>query len=140
MLAIDLSTDPVVRAFFQDFGNDGGEMKANEGCTRFRQEQFGSASSDHARVRDFRDVVREANFISAICRLLGTEIPNRRRSEERQIALINAVYLGAGEPLESVLDARHVAANDKRVQLGQETLLGLACTFDTDATLGEFTS
>ena len=56
------------------------------------------------------------------------------------IALLNAVYGGASETLELVLDVRQVAAKDKRVLLAQETLLVVACTFEAVATLGEFTS
>ena len=53
-----------------------------------------------------RDVVRDAYFIAAIWPLLGGERGERRSSVERQLALMNAVYVGAGEPFESVLDVR----------------------------------
>ena len=54
--------------------------------------------------------------------------------------LFNAVYLGAAESLESVWDVRQVEAKDKSVALAQATLLGVAFTFETEATLGEFTT
>ena len=76
-----------------------------------------------------RDVVIDAYFIAAIWRVLGGEIRERRSRKERQLALMNAVYVGAGDPLESALDVRKVAAKDKRVSLAKETLLGVACTF-----------
>ena len=53
---------------------------------------------------------------------------------------MNALYVDAGAQLESVLDERQVEAKDKRVGLAQDTLLGVTCTFEAEATLGEFTS
>ena len=53
-----------------------------------------------------RDGLRDAYFIWAIWRLLGEKIVERRRSVETPLALLNAVYQGAGQPLERVLDAR----------------------------------
>ena len=50
------------------------------------------------------------------------------------------MYVGAGEPLESVLDVWQLVAKEQRVSLAQETLLGAACTFEPEATLGEFIS
>ena len=85
-------------------------------------------------------MVRDAYFISAIWLLLGTDIRERRRDEGNQMALLNAVYLGAGQPLERVLDARQVAPADKRILLAQRALRGVAYSFEPLSTLGEFTS
>ena len=51
-----------------------------------------------------------------------------------------AVYVGGGEPLESVLDMGQVAMIAKRVPLDQEYLDGMACSLEPVATLAEFTS
>ena len=87
-----------------------------------------------------RDVVRDSYFIAAMWRLLGTKIRASRRDEGNQMALINAVYGPAGQPLERVLDARQVAPADKRIPLAQTTLRGAACSFEPVATQGECTS
>ena len=89
---------------------------------------------------DERDVVRDASFMAAIWRLLRTKIRDRRSDSGTQMALMNAVYVGAGQPLERVLDARQVAPTDKRIPLAQTPLRGVACGFEAVATLGEFTS
>ena len=56
------------------------------------------------------------------------------------MALLNAVYVCAGQPLERVLDGRQVAPADKRIPLAQTTLRGVACSIEPVATPGEFTS
>ena len=50
------------------------------------------------------------------------------------------VYVGARETLQSVLDVRQVAVKDKPVPLAQETLLGVECTVEAEASVGKFTS
>ena len=42
-----------------------------------------------------RDVLRNAYFIAAMWRLLGANIVEKRRSVERRLVLLNAVYLDA---------------------------------------------
>ena len=49
---------------------------------------------------DEREVVRDTYFIAANWPLRAGEIRERRRSNEGQIAVMNAVYGGAFEPLE----------------------------------------
>ena len=56
-----------------------------------------------------RDVLRDAYFVAAMWRLLGAKIVQRRRSQDTQLALLNALSLGAGQPREQVLDDRQVA-------------------------------
>ena len=87
-----------------------------------------------------RDVVGDAYSIVAIWPLLETEIRDGRRDDATQMALLNAVYVGAGQLLYRVLDARHVAPAEKRVPLPQTTLRGIVCSFEPVARLGEFTS
>ena len=84
-------------------------------------------------------MLKDASFISAIWRLLGTKRQDRRSDDVTQLALRNAVNVGAGHTLERVLDARQVAPADKRIPLAQTTLRGVTCTFEQVATLGEFT-
>ena len=71
-------------------------------------------------IPDNRDVVRDAFFIWAMSRLLGTKSRDRRRDKSSQIALINAVYVAAGQPLEKVMDARQVASMDKGLPISQK--------------------
>ena len=85
-------------------------------------------------------MVQRRIFFAPICRLLGTKIRDRRRYDGTQMLLMNAVYVGAGQALERVLDARQGAPADKRVPLAQTTQRGEAGTFQPGATLGEFTS
>ena len=74
-------------------------------------------------------------------RLLGEKIVEKRRSVETHLVLLNAVYVGAGEPLERDLDARQTDPAAQRVALPpQTTLRGEQCTFEPEATLEAFTS
>ena len=50
------------------------------------------------------------------------------------------MYVGAGRPLEHVLDARQAEQAEQRIPLAQTTLRGEACDFQPVATLGAFTS
>ena len=53
---------------------------------------------------------------------------------------MNSVYLGACKPIEVVFDAGQVLAVDKRVPLAQTNLIGVACGFESLASLQEFSS
>ena len=150
MLAIDLATDPVVRAFFHDLVKEGVSKDAEDfivhkpefaipiplACALFR----GNTVNLRYTQMEERDVVRDAYFIAAIWLLLGTEIRNMPCSDEQQIALINSVYVGAGKPRELVLDVRQVEPAIKRVPLAHTNFLGIACGFEPVATVEEFTS
>ena len=87
-----------------------------------------------------RDVLRDAYFIAEMWRQLGAKIVEKRRSEETHLVLLNAVCVGAGQPLERVLEARQTDPAAQRVALPQTTLRGEQCTFVPEATLGAFTS
>ena len=88
MLAIDLATDPVVRAFFRDLVKLGGAAKDVEDFILRKPElpiPITIASSlftgtkvnlSHAQFEE-RDVLTDASFIVAIWRLLGTKIQDR---------------------------------------------------------------
>ena len=113
-----------MRAFFQDEVKKGGVEKDAEDFILRKSEfhspitipcAFYTGNKVNLRERQMEepDVVRDAYFIAALWRLLGTEIINRRSSEERQLALMNAVCFGAGQPVERVLDVRQVAEIDK---------------------------
>ena len=150
-LVIDLATDPVVRTFLQEVVKLGGVAKDGEdfmlhkpalpvqitmACSLFT----GTKINLRYRQAEERDVVRDAYFISAIWRLPGTNIRDWRRDDGNQMALLNALYVGTGQPLERVLHARQIAPPDKGIPLVQTTLRGAACTFEPVAKLGEFTS
>ena len=47
-----------------------------------------------------RDVLRDAYFVTAILRLLREKIVEERGNVETHLLLLNAVFVGAGEPLE----------------------------------------
>ena len=128
VLAMDLPTDPVVCAFFQDLLKLGGAAKEVEDFILGKPElpipitmacALFSATKGNLRYAQFeeRDVLKDAYFISAIWRLLGTKSQDRRRDDATQLALRNAVDVGAGQPLERVLDVRQVAPADKRILL-----------------------
>ena len=87
-----------------------------------------------------RDVLRDAYSVAAIWRLFGEKIVEERRSVETHLALLNAVYVGAGQPLEQILDNRQAEPAAQRVPLPQTTLRGEQCEFEPEATLGAFTS
>lgn len=53
---------------------------------------------------------------------------------------MNTVYFGAGEPLESGMDVRQVAATAKLFPVAQENFVGALCGLEPVATLEEFTS
>ena len=147
-MAIDLATDPVVRTFLQELVQLGGSVPKEVedfimnkpalpvpitmACVFF--------TSNKVKLRNAtipeRDVLRDAYFIAAIWRLLGSKIVEQRRSVESQLALLNAVYVGGGQPLERVLDARQTDTAAQRVSLPQTTLCGEECTFEPVATLG----
>ena len=54
--------------------------------------------------------------------------------------LMNAVYVGAGQPVERVLNARQLGHADKGIPLPQTTLRGAVCDFQPGATVGAFIS
>ena len=87
-----------------------------------------------------RDGLRDAYFISAIWRLLGVKIVEKRKSAGTQLALLNAVYVGAGQPHDQILDDRQTDPAAQHVALPQTTLRGEPCTFEPDDTLGSFRS
>ena len=87
-----------------------------------------------------RDVLRDAYFIAANWRLLGEQIVQRRKSPESQLVLLNAVYVGAGRPLEAILDDRQVAKAHQREPLPQTTVRGDECGVEPEATIEAFTS
>ena len=66
----------------------------------------------HYRHKEERDQVRDGSFIAALWRLWGTPIRDKRRNKDGQIALMNAMYVGSGERLETVLHVRQVTATD----------------------------
>ena len=68
------------------------------------------------------------------------ENPHRRRDEGTQVALMNAVYVDAGQPLERVLEALLVAGANNRIALAQTTLRGVTCTGQPGTTIGALTS
>ena len=151
VLAIDLATDPVVRSFFQDLLKLGGVAKDAEDFIMNKPELpipitmasslfIGTKINLSYTQAEERDVVRYGYFFEAMCCLIGTKIRDYRRDEGNQMALLNAVYVCAGQPLGRVLDARHVALADKRIPLAQTTLRGVACSIEPVATPGEFTS
>ena len=86
-----------------------------------------------------RDVLRDAYFIAAIWRWLGEQIVQRRRSPESQLALLNAVYVGADQPVERILDDRQVAKDEQREPLPQTTIRGDESDFEPEASLAAFT-
>ena len=133
VLAIDPATDPVVRSFFQDLVELGGVAKDAEDFILHKPElpnpftmAYGIFTGSKINLRytqaEERDVVGDAYFIAAICRLLRTKIRDWLRDEDAQMALMNAVYVSAGQPLEQVLDARQVAPMSKRIPLAQTPL------------------
>ena len=136
VLAIDLATDPLVRAFFQHVGKQGGLAKdaadfiMNKpampipiviGCRLFIWNK--------ATRRWKNEIRRDASLIGAIWRLLGMEIRKWRRCENRHLVLMNAVYVGAGTPLDVILDARLVAGIEV-VALAQRNFVGVAGAFE----------
>ena len=151
VLAIDLATDQVVPAFLQDVVKLGGVAKDVEdfilrkpalpltitvACSLF------TGTNVELRYTQLpqRDVLRDAYLIVAIWRLLGVKILERRRPDRTQLALLNAVYVGPGQALEQVLDARPAEQAEQRIPLAQTTLRGEACDFRPVSTLGAFTS
>ena len=70
--------------------------------------------------------------------MLGAKIFERRRSVDTHLVLLNAVYVGASQPLERVLDARQTDPAAQRVALPQSNLQGDQCTFEPEATIGAF--
>ena len=151
VLAIELATDQVFRAFFQDLVKLGGVVKNAEDFILYKRELplpitmacalFTGTKSNLSYIQaDESDEMRNVYSIVAIRPLLEIEIRDWRRDDATQMALLNAVYVGAGQPLELVLDAHQVSPSDKRIPLAQTTLSGLECSFEQVATLGEFTS
>ena len=63
-----------------------------------------------------------------------------RRSVETHLALLKAVSVGAGQPLEKIPDERQAERAAQRVALPQTNLRGEQCEFEPEATLGAFTS
>ena len=116
-MTIDLASDPVVRNFLQellqtqsDLPQDVVDFIMNKtalpvpitmACVLFTSNKFNLRNGPVPE----RDVLRDAYFIAAIWRLLGAKIVEKRRSVETQLVLLNAVYVGAGQPLERVWDA-----------------------------------
>ena len=151
VLAIDLATDPVVRSFFQDIVKQGGVAKDAEEFILHKPEFPIPITMACALVTGTKvilrytqmeegDMGRYDSFIAAIWRLLGTDIRDRRRDEGTQIALMNTVFVGAGQSLERILDARQLVPIDNRIPLSQTTVLGAASSSEPRATLGEFKS
>ena len=150
VVAIELATDAVLRKFFQDLVSQGGAAKDVEDFIMHKP-QFpipitmacslinGNKINLRYTQMEERDVVRDSSFIAAIWRLVGTEIRNRRRSDDREIALINAVYVMAAHHIEHVLDLHQVVEMDKHLPLAQTRLVGTSCGFEPVATI-EFTS
>ena len=86
-----------------------------------------------------RDALRDGEFVAVIGRLLGKKIGEEGRSVEQHLVLLNAVSVGAGQPLEQILDHRQADPAVRRVALPQTTLRGEQCEFQPVARLGAFT-
>ena len=86
------------------------------------------------------DVIRDAYFVSAIWRLLGAKIVESRISQETKLAILNAVYVSAGQPPERILDALKGESTEQRIPLPQTTFQCDRCAFQPEPTLGAFTS
>ena len=128
VFAMDLPTNPVGCAFFQDLVKFGGVAKDVEDFILRKPELpipitmacsllTGTKGNIPYAQFDERDVLRDASYISTIWRLFGMKIQDRRTDDATQLALRNAVNVGAGQPLVRVLDARQVAPADKRIPL-----------------------
>ena len=102
VIAIDLSTDPLVPDFFAEISKSG---DAPEEVKEFVQNKVAQtlpitmASSLFTRTKENlrqgqpteRDVLRDAYFVAAIWGLLGQQIVQREQSPESHLALGNAV-------------------------------------------------
>ena len=135
-MAIDLASDPVVRNFLQELLQTQGDVPQEVvdflmnkpalpvpitmACALFTSNKVNLRNAPIPE----RDVLRDAYFISAIWRLLGAKILERRRCIDTHLVLLNAVYVGAGQPLERVLDARQTDPAAQRVAVPQTTLRG----------------
>ena len=64
----------------------------------------------------------------------------RRRSPESQLALWNAVSVGAVRQLERILDELQVEKAEQREPLPQTIFSGVECDFEPEATLAAFTT
>ena len=69
--------------------------------------------------REERDMRRDAHFIAAIWRRMGTEIQNQIKSAKCKIALMNGMYRGAGPPFAGVFEVRQAEMALSRVPLGK---------------------
>ena len=151
VLAIDLATDQVVRALLQDVRRLGGVAKDMEDFILLKPAlpvpitmacallTGTNVDLGYAQLPE-RDVIREAYFIAAIWRLFAPKNVERRRTDRTQLAVLNTVSVGAGQPLEQFLDARQAEQEERRIPLAETTLRGVACDFQTGATLGALTS
>ena len=143
-MAIYLSTDPVVCVFFMGHCE---VCRCTGICSGVHPTQTGIDHTHHDRVFPVnwnerermtsavseRDVMIDAYFIAAIWRLLLAKIALRLKGPETQLALMNAVYLGAAQPREQILDAGQGAEGEKRRPLPQTTLGGEECDFQPEA-------
>ena len=136
VMAIDFATDPVVRKLMQELLKVQGNAPAETvdfiiinpalpspitmACALFTRTKF---YLRHATIPE-RDVLRDASFSAAIWRLLGNTIVEEGPGVDTRLVVLNAVCVGAGQPLDRVLDARQTDPADQRVALPQTTLRG----------------
>ena len=136
VMVFDLSTDPVMRNHLQKLIQAQGDLPQEVAHFIMKKPALlvpitmacGLLTSMKVTLRNApvpeRDVLRDAYFIAAMWRLLGSKIAEKRRSVETHLELLNAVYVGAGQPPERVLDARQTDPAAQRVALPQTTLRG----------------
>ena len=147
VMAIDLATNPGVRTFLQELVKVGGNVPKEVDDFILNKPAFpvpirmacalftGTKVNLRNEQTHERDVLRDAYIISAIWRLLGKKIVEKRTSVETHLVLLNAVYVGAGQPLKQILDDRQTDPAAQRVAMPQTTLRGEQCTFEPEATL-----
>ena len=136
VLAVDLATDPVVRTFLQEVLKLVGNVPKDVGDFILTKPAlpvliimaFALFTGMKVHLRNGpvpqRDVLRDAYFIAGIWRFLGKKIVEVRRSVDTYLALLNAVYVGACQPLEQILDERQTHTAARRVPLPQRPCEG----------------
>ena len=110
VMAIDLSTAPVVPDFFAGISNSSSAWEVGQEFVQYKvalplpiTSACGLFTGTKVNLLQGpipqRDVLRDAYFIASVSRLLGEQIEQCRRRAESQLVVWNALDLGAGRPL-----------------------------------------